>query len=107
MKISGPESESTVESYLCVPCLNGRTPWFSGSPKQGMPVARRHNNIRRVPSAASGPQKGPSATYLASRAKYVPGPHKEAPRVPDANGWKPDIGLLTIDSTAAVPWKAQ
>jgi len=101
MKISGLDIESTQESKRCTPCLTGSTPRYSASPRQGIPVDNKHKSICRVPSAR-GLQKPPSATYLASRAKYVPEPQSAAPLVPDASGWKPEIGSLTMDSTASV-----
>jgi len=74
-----------------------------------MPVAKRHINIWYVPVGDGSPQKPPSATYRASRAKYVPSPQSEAPRVPEASGWKPATGFVTTDSMAegAAPWNAQ
>jgi len=61
------------------------------------------------PSGAGCPQKWLSATYWASRAKYVPEPQTAALREAEARGWKPATGLLMMDSVAqaSAPWKTQ
>eukprot|EP00490_Sorites_sp_Unknown_P021319 CAMPEP_0114676958 /NCGR_PEP_ID=MMETSP0191-20121206/49921_1 /TAXON_ID=126664 /ORGANISM="Sorites sp." /LENGTH=49 /DNA_ID=CAMNT_0001948807 /DNA_START=200 /DNA_END=349 /DNA_ORIENTATION=+ len=46
----------------------------------------KHINILRAPLRSGVPQKPPSATYLASRAKYVPEPQSVVLRLPDAKG---------------------
>mmetsp|Transcript_10451 Transcript_10451/g.28357 ORF Transcript_10451/g.28357 Transcript_10451/m.28357 type:complete len:216 (+) Transcript_10451:251-898(+) len=71
-----------------------------------MPVISNTMSIVLMPLGFTG-AKPPSLTYFASLAKYVPRPHTESPRVPEAKGWKPCMGLQTTDSTASVPWNAQ